>query len=119
MARDDAWMKDANCIGIPLNEDYDDIFHIDPGKHGEHQYEINTAKVICGACPVRQTCLKYSLAHNVRSGLWGGMTYRERKRYFPRAIRLKIAQLWFKNHPGAEPMRPLSEYLPRSSKTAS
>lgn len=112
-------MQDALCSGLSLPEDGDDIFHLEPGKHGEHRFEVMTAKQICGQCPVRQTCLKYALAHNIRSGLWGGMTYRERKRYFPRAVRLKISQLWFRNHPGAEPMRPLSEYLPRSSKTAS
>lgn len=119
MSRDDSWMQDANCLDVPLDPDKDDIFHLEPGRYGENVYQIQVAKMICGNCAVRQTCLKYALAHNVRSGLWGGMTYRERRRYFPRAVRLKIAQLWFRNHPGAEPMRPLSDYLPRSSKTAS
>ena len=119
MARDDGWMQDANCLGIPLRADEDDIFHVERGKRGEHLAEITTAKAICQDCPVRQVCLKYALAHNIRSGIWGGMTYRERKRYFPRKVRLKIAQLWFKNHPGAEPMRPLSDYLPRSTKSVS
>lgn len=38
-----------------------------------------TAKKICADCPIRQTCLEFGIATNVRYGIWGGMTRRERK----------------------------------------
>ncbi|CCI83682.1 WhiB family transcriptional regulator [Corynebacterium otitidis] len=38
------------------------------------------AKRICQACAVRDECLEYSLAHDERWGIWGGLTWRERKR---------------------------------------
>lgn len=38
------------------------------------------AKRICQACAVRDECLEYSLANDERWGIWGGLTWRERKR---------------------------------------
>lgn len=38
------------------------------------------AKAICEGCEVRDACLEYSLAHDERFGIWGGLSERERRR---------------------------------------
>jgi hypothetical protein len=38
------------------------------------------AVAICADCPVRQDCLDHALAANVKHGIWGGLSTRERKR---------------------------------------
>lgn len=37
------------------------------------------AKAVCRACPVRQECLAYALANHEKHGVWGGLTWEERK----------------------------------------
>ena len=46
----------------------------------------NIAKRICDGCPVRRECLAEALDHRIGTGVWGGMTERERRallRRFP------------------------------------
>lgn len=38
------------------------------------------AKRICGRCEVTQKCLDHALDHNIRFGIWGGLTERERRK---------------------------------------
>ena len=42
--------------------------------------EVEPAKEICAACPVRQACLEHALTIGEREGVWGGTTERERRR---------------------------------------
>lgn len=37
------------------------------------------ARAICARCDVRLQCLEYALAHNERTGIWGGLTERQRR----------------------------------------
>lgn len=37
------------------------------------------AKRICQGCEVKADCLEYALAHDVRFGVWGGLSERERR----------------------------------------
>ena len=39
------------------------------------------AKAVCGACPVREPCLEFSLVTNQEFGVWGGLTQEERRRF--------------------------------------
>ena len=41
--------------------------------------QVREARRICRRCPVRLDCLGYSLARNDRFGMWGGLTYGQRK----------------------------------------
>ena len=34
---------------------------------------------MCARCPVRQPCLEYALSNRIVSGIWGGLTERERR----------------------------------------
>jgi WhiB family redox-sensing transcriptional regulator len=38
------------------------------------------AKRVCRNCEVRAECLDYALRHEIRHGIWGGMSERERRR---------------------------------------
>jgi hypothetical protein len=37
------------------------------------------ARQVCARCPVRQPCLEYALSNRIASGVWGGLTERERR----------------------------------------
>jgi WhiB family redox-sensing transcriptional regulator len=42
---------------------------------------IAEAKRICFACEVRVECLTYALGHGERHGVWGGLSYPQRRRH--------------------------------------
>jgi WhiB family transcriptional regulator, redox-sensing transcriptional regulator len=62
-----AWHGRGLCVG----EDPDVFFpsHGDPGTE---------ARGICGACPVRDDCLEYSIEAD-EDGIWGGLDQGERR----------------------------------------
>lgn len=41
---------------------------------------VAAAKAICATCPVRERCLDYAIDIKERHGVWGGMTYDERRK---------------------------------------
>jgi len=41
---------------------------------------IKAAKLICKECPVKVECLNVALELNCHYGIWGGLTYSERKK---------------------------------------
>ena len=65
------WRSKAACQGLAP-----DIFY--PAT--EDDVDAEPAKVICGACPVREACLEHALAVREKDGVWGGATERERRR---------------------------------------
>ncbi|MCF2705921.1 WhiB family transcriptional regulator [Arcanobacterium haemolyticum] len=38
------------------------------------------ATSVCSACPVRSQCLDYAISHDIRHGIWGGMSDNDRRR---------------------------------------
>lgn len=44
------------------------------------------AKRVCMACPVRSECLEFALANEVRHGVWGGLSERERRKVNKRRV---------------------------------
>lgn len=42
--------------------------------------QVEKAKALCGACPVRRQCLQYALGEDEEYGVWGGLTGDERSR---------------------------------------
>jgi WhiB family redox-sensing transcriptional regulator len=48
------------------------------------------AKQVCQSCEVRDQCLQYALDRDVRFGIWGGLSERERRRL--RVIRSRAGQ---------------------------
>ncbi len=69
------WMDEAACAHVdPI------IFFPGPGKKGVAY--TKEAKQICRRCPVVNDCITYAMSFAPRSltGIWGGMTERERTR---------------------------------------
>ena len=66
---DGSWRLYARCA----ETDPEAFF---PGK-GESS---RSAKRVCAGCTVRAECLEYALTYDVRFGIWGGVSERERRR---------------------------------------
>lgn len=63
------WLDFAACAG----EDTDIFFP----RRGEGPYD---AKRICSTCPVIKACRNYAITRQERLGVWGGLTWNERRR---------------------------------------
>ena len=72
MTRHADWRDDAAC------RDADPELFFPIGTTGPAPAQIDEAKRICQACPVRQPCLAWALDHGITSGVWGGATEEER-----------------------------------------
>ena len=64
----DDWRVDALCA----QTDPEAFF---PDKGGS----TRTAKAVCARCPVIQECREWALANDVRFGIFGGLSERERR----------------------------------------
>jgi WhiB family transcriptional regulator, redox-sensing transcriptional regulator len=40
---------------------------------------VSEAKLVCSQCPVSAECLDFADRNDIRDGVWGGLTYKERK----------------------------------------
>ncbi len=70
---DDApWMVDGLCA----QTDPEAFF---PEKGGS----TKAAKRVCLSCSVREECLDYAVQHQVRYGIWGGLSERQRRHLKP------------------------------------
>ncbi|MDI1289955.1 MAG: WhiB family transcriptional regulator [bacterium] len=56
------WMNHAACTDALQDEDTDDA-----------------AIAICRQCPVVQPCLSFALSRDETDGVWGGLTYDDRR----------------------------------------
>lgn len=65
------WMDKADCVG----HDPDLWF---PEEHAAAV--ARQAKAICAECPVQTECLQHAQQHNIRWGIWGGLTHNERRK---------------------------------------
>jgi len=74
------WKDHAACIGVG-----GDLFYpADPDElplgATQTPYTIGEAKAICATCMVQFDCLQTALDNGERHGIWGGMTWPERRR---------------------------------------
>jgi len=80
------WWEHAACKGMDLT-----LFIFEP--HERYSVaKIKEAKAICATCLVRPECLKDSLQYSTTQlecyGIWGGLTWRERKELQQTLIRV-------------------------------
>jgi WhiB family redox-sensing transcriptional regulator len=68
------WRRSAACRG----SDVQLFFPV--GVTGPAVEQIDAAKKVCQACPVRLECLDFAMLTNQESGVWGGVTEEERRR---------------------------------------
>ena len=80
VSRPPAWMDDALCA----QSDPDAWFP----ERGE---SANAPKRVCAACLVRDECLEYALTRHEIDGIWGGLSYAERRAEAQRRIRASAA----------------------------
>ena len=45
----------------------------------ERGESVRAAKAVCAQCPVQSECLEYAMQWNHLSGVWGGLSERERR----------------------------------------
>lgn len=69
-----SWAARAACRGMDT-----DLFFPIRGKASNSE-DVRRAKAICAGCPVAEECREEAERLNVREGIWGGLTERERRR---------------------------------------
>ncbi|MFB8772142.1 WhiB family transcriptional regulator [Streptomyces broussonetiae] len=75
------WLADAACAGM------DTRAFFSTGRHARAQ--VNAARRVCAACPVRVQCGQWAIQTGEKWGVWGGMSQRQlrqrRRRFTSRA----------------------------------
>lgn len=67
------WRHDAACRGLAHR-------YFDPWDADERAEQPNaTATQFCETCPVKRECLIAAIENDEESGVWGGLTRRQRK----------------------------------------
>jgi len=70
----EVWRDRAACKGVPIN-----VFYFESDEENRNlKKETEKAKAFCKECPVAEQCLAYALNENIKFGVWGGFTSRER-----------------------------------------
>jgi WhiB family redox-sensing transcriptional regulator len=67
------WRAQAAC------QSYDPDLFFPVGVTGDAEVQINQAKAVCAACPVRGECLDFAIQTNQEYGVWGGAAEDERR----------------------------------------
>jgi WhiB family redox-sensing transcriptional regulator len=70
------WQQQARCRSEKKNQ----ASFFFPDDHNDDQ-AWKAAKKFCLGCPVREKCLQHAIDNNERFGVWGGLTFAERKNY--------------------------------------
>ena len=78
--------RDLSTIGGSPCENAPDMFFIDE-QDTLGREKIRNSKKLCDDCPIKFKCLEYALEANESQGIWGGLTYNERKLLSRKAIR--------------------------------
>lgn len=73
------WQQQAACRGIGTDAFFPER-NKESGRIRQGQYL--EAKRICDQCPVRAECLDFALRENLRGGMYGGLTPRQRRELF-------------------------------------
>lgn len=81
------WRNRSAC----LDQDPELFFPI--GSSGPALLQIEEAKVVCGACDVLVTCLKWANEAGRDAGVWGGQSEEERLSIKRRDARIRRANV--------------------------
>lgn len=70
----EVWRDRAACKGISI-----DVFYFESDDENRNlKKQTDKAKAFCKECPVSKECLSYALNEDIKFGVWGGFTSRER-----------------------------------------
>ncbi|MDT0377310.1 WhiB family transcriptional regulator [Streptomyces sp. DSM 42041] len=87
-----AWHYEAACNGHDSS-----FWFADRASGGEAQALLNEGRRICLTCPVLRECLEAAMAaegclpHNMRAGIWGGLSGAERWALYRRRVNAERA----------------------------
>jgi WhiB family redox-sensing transcriptional regulator len=70
-----AWQEQGRCRTRAVEQFFADDQDLD---QRERREQTEAARMVCGACPVRQQCLEHALRVPEPFGVWGGTTPAER-----------------------------------------
>jgi len=70
-----AWRLDAACQQGDVH-----FSPPQPESSADRRAREQAARAMCEVCPVRSPCLAFALAGQERWGIWGGLTWAERRR---------------------------------------
>ena len=73
MMKELSWRNSAVCKGMDVN-----MFFPDEDNPRDFR-PIAKAKAICAECPVIQECLEYAINNDIRVGVYGGMSRKQRR----------------------------------------
>lgn len=76
------WRDLGRCRGLDPA-----IFHPDE----EDELAVDEAKAICATCPVVDACREHAISRREKFGVWGGTTWRERRRIIRRRRARRVA----------------------------
>lgn len=77
LVRPHSWGEEAACLTADP-----DLFFAD-GDDAKSRADQKLAREICGRCPSRPQCLSDALERDEPGGMWGGLTYDERRGLLP------------------------------------
>jgi WhiB family transcriptional regulator, redox-sensing transcriptional regulator len=69
----ESWRDQAACRNLDP-----DLF-FPAGTTGAALDQVQRAKAVCRACPVREACLEFAMEANQEPGIWGGLDETERR----------------------------------------
>ncbi len=72
------WRDSAACIDPDPS-----IFFLEKGDN--QTGKMRRARAICASCSVRVECLDYAVQFRLMYGVWGGLTYNQRRRIWQAA----------------------------------
>jgi WhiB family redox-sensing transcriptional regulator len=67
------WTEQAACKGMDTNLFFPD----DRTPQNSSKYDV--AKQVCAECPVKEECLTYAIENDIRVGMFGGMSRKQRR----------------------------------------
>jgi WhiB family transcriptional regulator, redox-sensing transcriptional regulator len=79
--RPTSWQRRGLCRKLPLDLS-DPLFFGDEGQRAPEDLivAVQTARRLCVQCPTRGECLTYALANDMRYGVWGGTSGKQREK---------------------------------------
>lgn len=78
------WRHRAHC------RDQDPELFFPAGTNDAIAQQVEQAKAVCAACPVREACLRWAIESSQDAGVWGGLTERERRSLVRRVRRTRV-----------------------------
>ena len=81
------WQRRGLCRRLPLDLS-DPLFFGNEDRQAPEDLivAVETARRVCARCPAAQDCLTYALTHDMRYGVWGGTSGKQREK-----MRLRLA----------------------------